>query len=111
MVTSQAIIDRINAMTSTVITDEVDITQNMHVPEVAASEAQAADQLILEQSAEPEAIPNVVDDEPREVEPSIEDREERADAEQPVEQPIIEPEQVVTAWRSARIAQGITLPE
>jgi hypothetical protein len=56
MVTSQAIIDKMNQMTSTVIFEDT------RIPEVAASETQAADQIISEQSAEAGTSSNVVDD-------------------------------------------------
>jgi hypothetical protein len=104
-----------NQMTSTVIADEANTAEDRRVTEVAASEAQAAaDQLMPEQSTEPEATPDVVNDveyKPPEVELSIEDRVEPAEAEQPAEVPAMEPETVVPVRRSARIAQGVTPPE
>jgi hypothetical protein len=111
MVTTQAVIDRMNAMTTVIIADEVPVTS---VPDAVSTE-NLADQLDTpEQFAEPKAIPDVVNDaenEPQDAEPFIEDSEERAGAEQPVEQSIIEQEQVVPVRRSARIAQEITPPE
>jgi hypothetical protein len=112
MVTSQAIIDKMNQMTSTVIFDEVNVAEDTCIPEVAASETQAADQIISEQSAEAGTSSNVVDDvdQSPEIELPIEDREERTEAEQPAELPAMEPETVVPVRRSARIAQGVTPP-
>jgi hypothetical protein len=111
MVTSQAIIDKMNQMISTVILDKANVAEDRRISDVTASEAQAADQFISKHSAEAETSSNVEEDvekQPPEVELSIEDREERTEAEQPAGLSVIELETVVPVRRSARIAQGVT---
>jgi hypothetical protein len=111
MVTSQAIIDRMNNMTSTVIIDEASPTITTNVtpeaqstPETRGISSEVEDAFNTQQPADIVDVASPINDEAVDV----------------VEEVPVEPETVETqgaevetapARRSARIAQGITPPE